>query len=447
MPAGQPDVRRWGFNMLLGKHELRMGDEERALVHYRVAYEQLEILSEEFPLRQILRTAYELGVAYLRTAETQNCVAHHTAESCIFPIRGAGTHINQEGARDAIHCFTEILKIANEDSYFHVKSRWLLNIAYMALGEYPDGVPAEYLLAPKTFESDESFPRFREIAPSLGINSVDLWGGAVGDDFDGDGFLDLLVSSNETQSQIRLYRNNGDGTFTERTDEAGLTGLTGGLNIIQADYDNDGHLDAFVLRGAWLGGLGRHPNSLLHNNGDGTFTDVTFDSGLAEENYPTQTAAWSDYDNDGDLDLYVGNEFDESLDAPCQLFRNNGDGTFTDIAGELGVENGGFAKSVVGGDYDGDGRPDLFVSNMGSDNRLYHNNADGTFTDVAAAAGVTRPDSSFVAWFWDFDNDGALDLFVAAYGSRSGPDLADVAASILGIPHHAIRVKEATFSN
>ena len=176
----------------------------------------------------------------------------------------------------------------------------------------------------------------------------------------------------------------------------------------------------------------------MRNNGDRTFTDVTFESGLGRSHWPTQTAAWADYDNDGDLDVYVGNESDNKLEAPGQLFRNEGDGTFTDVAALAGVTNARFAKAVAWGDYDADRNADLFVSNMGDRNRLYHNNGDGTFTDVAEAAGVERPIASFSAWFWDYDNDGHLDLFVSAYGGPlDGPDIGFVAASYFGFPTRA----------
>lgn len=122
-----------------------------------------------------------------------------------------------------------------------------------------------------------------------------------------------------------------------------------------------------MSRGAWLGGNGRHPNSLLRNDGvpgAAQFTDVTYSSGLGDAHFPTQTAAWADYDNDGDLDLYVGNEAEGEQRAPCQLFRNNGDGTFKDVAVRAGVTNDRFTKAVVWGDYNGDRLPDIYVSNF-----------------------------------------------------------------------------------
>jgi len=239
-----------------------------------------------------------------------------------------------------------------------------------------------------------------------------------------------VVSTSDTAGQIHFFRNNQSGTFSEQTERAGLLGLYGGLNLIQADYDNDGDTDILVLRGAWLGQNGRHPNSLLRNNGDGTFTDVTFDAGLGLVHYPTQTASWGDYDNDGALDLYIGNESSGTLNAPCQLFHNNGDGSFTDVAAIAGVQNNGFTKAVIWGDYDGDRWQDIYVSNYKGPNRLYRNNGDGTFTDMAWQLDVAFPMESFPAWFWDFDNDGVLDLYVSAYAAG----IAEIAADALGRP-------------
>ena len=123
--------------------------------------------------------------------------------------------------------------------------------------------------------------------------------------------------------------------------------------------------------------------------------------------------------------------------APSQLFRNNGDGTFTDVAREARVTNLRFCKGSVWGDYDDDGDPDLYVSNFGEENRMYRNDGDGTFTDVARELGVAEPFNSFAVWFWDYDNDGSLDLFVAALGEYIG----DVASDYLGLPNHGARPK------
>ena len=243
----------------------------------------------------------------------------------------------------AIGVLTDVLELDST----HRAAQWLLNIAYMTVGGYPEEVPGAHTIPPRAFESDVEMPPFNNIAPVLGLDTFDLSGGAIADDFDNDGYLDIVTSTWDTDGQIRLFHNNQDGTFSERTEAAGLAGIFGGLNLLQADYDNDGNVDIYVLRGAWLSDDGRHPNSLLRNRGDGTFLDVTFDAGLGEAHYPSQTASWADYDNDGDLDLYVGNESTFALEAPSQLFRNNGDGTFADVAADAGVENFSYAKGVI----------------------------------------------------------------------------------------------------
>jgi len=390
------------------------------------------------------------ALAFLRLGEQQNCIRHHNVDSCLIPITGGGIHGNPEGSRYAITYYSWMLERQPDD----LTPRWLLNLAYMTLGEYPDGVPEQWRIPESVFASDYDIGRFYDTAGGAGVAMIGLAGGSVMEDFDGDGLLDLMASSWGLRDQLRFFRNNGDGTFTDVTESAGLTGITSGLNLVHADYDNDGDADVLVLRGAWLGEAGRHPNSLLRNNGDWTFTDVTVESGLLSL-HPTQTAAWADYDNDGWLDLFIGNETGnrtalytgESSDEqdvgmrtnvhPCELFRNNGDGTFTDVATEVGVARPGFVKGVAWGDYDNDGLPDLYLSRMGEANVLYHNDgerADGwRFTEVTREADVIGPSQSFPTWFWDFNNDGWLDLYVAAFGAK---DIGDIAALYLGEPNH-----------
>jgi hypothetical protein len=430
----------WRHLRALGQHELRLGNAEEAVRSLTAAAALLPRVTPPIPSADADRAQLELAVAYLRLGESRNCVARHSSESCILPIGGAGVHQDQEGSRGAIAQLHALLARRRD----HLVARWLLNIAYMTVGRYPDAVPAEQRIPPSAFASAESFSRFVDVAPAAGLNTMDLMGGVAIDDFDGDNVLDVVVSSADPNSNLRFFAGRGGGTFQDRSREAGLDGLTGGLNVVQADYDNDGATDILVLRGGWLGRAGRHPKSLLHNDGGGRFTDVTFAAGLGAVHYPSQTAAWADYDVDGDLDLYVGNEGEDNFPAPGQLFRNNGDGTFVDVAAAAGVENGGMAKGAAWGDFDGDGLPDLYVSNYNTPNRLYRNRGDGTFSDIAATAGVTGPQSSLAVATADFDNDGNLDLYVGAttpYHSpetRAGTDplaaLAAFVASTLGLP-------------
>ena len=429
------DPQEIGLRFGLGANELRRGETEAAIALLQECYDLLTKTSHTIPpeVRTQVRktTTFLLAVAYLRLGENENCIDCHTSESCIFPLKGDGIHEKREGSEKAIPYLEEVLSLAPDDA----AARWLLNLAHMTLGSYPKGVPEKYLMKPELFDSDEEFPRFTDIAQQVELDTRSLCGGAIADDFNGDGLLDIIASNWDPKGQLRYFINSGNGKFTDRTEKAGLTGLYGGLNINQTDYNNDGYPDIYVMRGAWLAEQGKQPNSLIRNDGNGTFTDVTFEAGLASDNFPTQTASWADYDNDGLLDLYVGNEVIGKTPAPSQLFHNNGNGTFTDMAPQAGVQNNRYAKAVIWGDYDNDNDPDLYVSNYGEPNRLYQNHGDGTFSDVAPALGVDRPIWSFPAWFWDFNNDGALDIFVSSYEIPDGTGL--VAKSYLGLPFEA----------
>ena len=422
----------------LGLQELFMGNEAEAIARLEEAWEVGRPVKDQANI--VNQTLYYLGVANLRLAETQNCCEQHTAESCILPLQEGGLHTREAGSLAAIKYLEKYLARVPAQFVNHHSAKWLLNLAYMTLGRYPAEVPEAWRIDPDVLFGSNTFPRFQNIAGELGLDRFNLSGGIIVDDFNNDQQLDVLTSTWDTAGELNLHLNNGDGTFTRQDNGvSGLAGLFGGLNMMQADFNNDGWVDVLILRGAWLSELGNHPNSLLRNNGvnkEGqlSFTDVTVETGLAATNYPTQCAGWADYDNDGDLDLYIGNEAGPNAQVPSQLFRNNGvdeNGgvTFTDVAASAGVLNGGFSKGVTWGDYDADGRMDLYVSNLGGPNRLYRNLGDQAFTDVAPALGVNAPISSFPAWFWDFNNDGVLDLFVSNYPRSTG----EVAAHYSGM--------------
>ena len=412
-----------------GKARLRLGDERQAIDHLSLLH-ALENQGGGADSAAAASAAFALGVAYLRLGESENCCLESTPESCILPIRGGGLHRREKGSRGAVRYFREVVENAAAGSALRDAAGWLLNIAAMTIGAYPEEVPAEHRVPPAALATTTPFPRFHNVASELGLDTVNLSGGAAVEDFDLDGDLDLVVSTWDPSGGMRCFRNQADGRFTDATASAGLEGLFGGLNLVPADYDGDGDVDLLVLRGAWLGTAGRHPNSLLRNDGSGVFLDVTFAAGLGDKHYPTQTAAWADFDCDGDLDLYVGNEYDSALSAACELFRNDGDGTFTDIAAAAGVENRRYTKGVSWGDFDEDGWPDLYVSNLDGPNRLYRNTGKQTFEDVAASSGVTLPLKIFPTWFWDYNNDGHLDIFAGSYGV----DVAAVGAHHYGRP-------------
>ncbi len=353
--ASGDELARFRASLELAEQDLRMGDEKAALGHFSAAYDMLPGLGSRIDQREAARAVFRLGVAHLRYGESQNCAARHNAESCILPIRGAAVHADPEGSRQAIHYFEEVLERVPQSSPLFIKTVWLANLAHMTLGDYPEGVPERYRVPPSVFASQQPFPAFKNIAPSLGVGTWSLSGGAVFDDFDGDGDFDLLTTTMDTRGNPSYFRNDG-GALVDRTEASGLAGLFGGLNLVQSDFDNDGDLDVYVLRGAWLWGAGRHPGSLLRNDGTGRFTDVTFAAGgLAAHRGPTQTAAWGDADNDGDVDLYIGNEHGpnpdyaadpgQQFDAPSELYRNDGGGRFTDVAATAGVDSANTSRA------------------------------------------------------------------------------------------------------
>jgi hypothetical protein len=370
-----------------------------------------------------------MAIASLRLGEQENCVLDHNHESCIFPLRAQAEHKLKRGASGAVVELTELLKSDPND----LGARWLLNLAQMALGGHPRNVPPAHLIPADRFKSEFDIGRFTDVAPKLGLAVTGHAGGSVMEDFDGDGLLDLLLSSSGPLDQLRFFRNQGDGRFAQRTREAGLSGITGGLNLIHGDYNNDGRPDALVLRGGWWAEHGKYPPSLLRNNGDGSFDDVTEQTGLLSL-HPTQTAAWADFDNDGWLDLFIGHESNARERHPSQLFRNNGAGAFTEVGEKLGLADLGFVKGVAWGDYNNDGRADLYVSIKGERNRLFRNDTRSDvwkFTDVTAQAGVGEPLHSFATWFWDYDNDGWEDIFVAGYYTETN---GDIGAFLAGLP-------------
>ena len=292
--------------------------------------------------------------------------------------------------------------------------------------------------------TEKSKIRFRQSFGESKLSSIleSTGTGCVWFDYNNDGLLDLYVENGKyldgvtdhskadgKDSTNHLYRNNGDGTFTDVTEKAGVAGKGFGIGATAGDYDNDGYEDLYVTN--WNSAI------LYHNNGDGTFTDVTEKAGVQNHQFGVG-AAFVDYDRDGRLDLFVGNylkydpqakrlyytadAFAGPLDyegETSRLFHNNGDGTFTDVSEKSGIGSvPGRAMGVTVGDFDNDGWPDIYVANDQMESYLYRNNHDGTFTNVGLEQNVaygTNGDtpSAMGPIFADYDNDGALDLFVS----------------------------------
>jgi enediyne biosynthesis protein E4 len=283
--------------------------------------------------------------------------------------------------------------------------------------------------------ADATFEDVTETAGVSGRPQNQYGMGAAVGDYDNDGFEDLYVTSYGANT---LYRNNGNGTFADVTARAGVAAGGWSTSAGFVDYDNDGHLDLFVARYLeWSFRHNRycgekkpgyraycHPDNfeaiasvLYRNNGDGTFADVSAKSGIASAPGKGLGVAFADYDDDGAIDVYVAND-----SFPCFLFRNSGKGTFTEEGLLAGVALNEDGKTFAGmgvdfGDYDNDGRPDVFVTDLSNERyRLFRHNGDGTFRDATNASGVGGATLAFSGWstrFVDYDNDGWKDIFVA----------------------------------
>jgi len=297
---------------------------------------------------------------------------------------------------------------------------------------------------------------FTEVANEAGVAGPQLGldHGSVFADFNGDGLLDLCFTQKETPNY--LFINQGDGTFVDHADAAGLNDRIveriRGTTV--ADYDNDGDLDLFFCAGfndilyrndgnlaftdvTHAAGVGNSGNGLVgtwgdynrdgyvdlfvanwdqtvqalyRNNGEGSFSEVNNEAGIGYDAY-VNIGLWFDYDNDGDLDIFVSRWNDE----PHRLWRNEGDGSFTNVASQAGLENTVKGQGAAVADYNNDGHIDIYLASDLSPNLLFRNNGNGTFSEVGAEAGVDDPRRTVDCAWADFDNDGWMDLYIGNY--------------------------------
>jgi len=280
---------------------------------------------------------------------------------------------------------------------------WLWLTAHK-MGSYPEFVPQSQRMELKV-GFDRATVEFEDIAARIGLDKTSGGRGLAVFDYNNDGLLDVLIAC--AHGGCNLYRNNGDGTFTDVSVESGLDTAVNAFIVTVGDYNNDGYDDLFLTR------LGFFPGEaqLYRNNGNGTFTDVTAQAGLKMWG-PAFSASWVDYDLDGNLDLFVANNIGELFDRkiPNRLFHNNGDGTFIEVTRAAGLSTIWPTIGSAWGDYNDDGYPDLFLSNGAGQAQLYRNNGDGTFTDVSAKAGIVHSCFGSVCLWCDYDNDGLLDI-------------------------------------
>jgi tetratricopeptide (TPR) repeat protein len=302
---------------------------------------------------------------------------------------------------DAARCFYQVLQVR-----MTAVDQWLLKVAMDQMGAAAPELPAEVIFPGQDAPAAKGLLlEFKDIAKDVGLNRFDGNGTVAWGDIDGDGDLDVILAG--SGQFIGAYRNDR-GKFTDVTNEVGLAKVPSGYSLNLVDYDNDGWLDLYVSLNGWSGPL---PNMLFRNTG-GKFVNVSKESG-ADDPGIGFVSLWGDLDNDGYLDLVIANGVLKDGSVP-QIYRNNRDGTFTNVTREAGIDepptHGTIGAAL--GDYDRDGDLDIFFNGLNnSPNRLYRNDGKWKFTEVTAKAGVHQPPhNGFVCFFQDFTNDAYPDI-------------------------------------
>jgi hypothetical protein len=384
-----------------------------------------------------------LALGLMRQAEAENCLAalvgdplgsdaahskdrHHAdGRWCSLPI--VSTHTRAEFARTAAELFERMLDRYDGSNKLY---QWLLNFNYMTVGKFPQDVPPKYLIRGRfadafygkgKAEVEARFPHlaFPDRAHELGVDVLSTGKGIAVEDFDGDGYLDLITAGGEG---VRCFKNDRGRAFIETTAKAGFADVRQPFIVTAADYDNDGAVDVFV-------GCPFSHYRLFRNRGDGTFLDVTSASGLLEDKLPGQVAAtwvsaWADVNNDGYLDLFLAQwgmslPFSRGFLAKprmnSKLFINQG-GRFVDRTREYGlsaVVNDQYFIGAAFGDYDSDGDADLFLSSpLRNTSVLLRNEAGRGFVTTGL---IVRDEGGFVTSFLDVNHDGRLDVFLSGF--------------------------------
>ena len=357
------------------------------------------------------------AIIQLRKGELDNCMDSHHSTSCIIPFSKYAEHKKRDGSEKAISYLKSVLEINPENN----QAIWLLNIAMETLGRSGFDLEKEFDLGILDMEARGPW---KNRAIDYGIDHFGLAGGVIADDFNNDGRIDIVCSSWGEGDGLKYYQNNGKGKFIDASSQSNLAQAHGGLNINQCDFNNDGFLDIFVMRGAWFETEGKIPNSLLQNNGDGSFTDVTKAAGLYTK-APTQASVWIDFNKDGWVDLFVANESSERGQYNNELWMNQKNGKFINKIENSGLEMNGFYKACTQVELEFETNlPALFLSDYKGANKLFSyelvNGQDVKFNNISVEKEIADPETSFSCFAFDYNNSGSENVFVSGYGDKSG---------------------------
>ena len=357
------------------------------------------------------------ALALFRIDERTCCYDNFQPHSCVFPIIEEGYLFSTDNIRKANEIWGGIL--AKEP--WDYRSKWMFNLSSHLIGQDTERRLRSVFNRKKRDGTTPLDIETSNVSKKFNLNCEGLAGGVIVEDFDQNGLPDIFRTSWYFNHNCQLFLQTERGRFVEQTVQFELQGEVGGLNCVSTDYNNDGYMDIFVLRGGWLDGLGLLPNSLLKNVNGERFENVSFETGLTGA-YPSHSAVWADFNNDGWLDVVIGNE-SRNGEFPSEIYLNQAGSAFIEQSNALGLNVNAFVKGLSATDYDNDGDVDLFYSIFGGDNQLIKNLLAETgelgFENVSSVANVTRPRHSFSCMFFDYNNDGYEDLFVGGYGSSS----------------------------
>lgn len=397
-------VQRLQAQAALANKLLEQGEEQEAVALLLATTTEAErVFGPQQAMQQLGYVYARLCVAWLRRAEVENCVLRHAAESCLFPLDGGGIHQAGESAQQALQLLLRYCELQPDN----LTARWLLNVAVMAVGEYPDGLAPQTLIPPSAFASEYDIGRFEQAAGRLGVDAFSLCGGVACDDFDGDGRLDLYVgnesrAASDTQGSYpnQLFMNQGQLVFADGAAERGAGNDRFAKGVAAGDCDNDGDLDLYVSN--------VEENRLLANDGSGRFQDVAREAAVLGPRERSFATWFFDQDQDGWLDIFVaafradpGDLAAEALGRPHRaelprLYRNLGSGSFEDVTVARGLARVLLPMGAAFGDLDNDGWQDLYLTTGDPSfetlmpNVMLRNDGGGRFQDVTVSGGFTR---------------------------------------------------------